>query len=134
MKLYRKISALEVALTIALTPAFATCAHAETLVEGNLEAVRVTTNGALVAEVLSALAKNFHIRYRTRISLNAAADKIYSGSFRQVLSRLLDGYTYVIKNESESTEIVVFGYRGEIVVSPPTPKSAASEGVTSQWR
>ena len=134
MKLCREISALGVALTIALAPAFATCARAEVLVEGSLEAVRVTTNGADVAEILSAVAKTFSIRYRTGVSLNAAADKSYSGSFRQVLSHLLDRYTYVIKKEKESTEIVVFGYRGEIAVPPPIPKSPASEGITSRWR
>jgi hypothetical protein len=134
MKLCRKILALEVALTIALTAAFVIRARSEVLVEGNLKAVRVTTNGAAVTEVLSALAENFSIKYRTGISLNAAAQKSYSGSLRQVLSRLLDGYTYVIKNEGESTEIVVLDYRGEIAVPSPAPKSPASEGVTSRWR
>jgi hypothetical protein len=134
MQLCRKLAALKLALTIALTPAFATCAYAEVLVEGNLESVRVITNGADVAEVLSVLAKNFNVKYRTEILLNAAADGSYSGSVRQVLSHLLNGYTYVIKNERESTEIVVFGYRGESAVPPPTPKPPVSEGVTSRWR
>jgi hypothetical protein len=130
--LCREISALGVA--IALAPAFAMRACGEVRVEGSLEAVRVTTNREAVAEILSALSKNFSIRYRTGISLNAAANKSYSGSVRQVLSHLLDRYTYVIKKDKESTEIVVFGYRGEIAVPPPTPKSPAAEGVTSRWR
>src|SRR5262249_36098119 len=51
---------------------------------------------------------------------DTAADATYSGSFRQVISRLLDGYSYVIKaDDSKTTEIVVLGKRGEAAIPPP---------------
>jgi len=55
------------------------------------------TSQDAIADVLSALAATFNVQYRTGIPLDAAASKSYAGSFRQVISRLLDGYNYVIK-------------------------------------
>ncbi len=51
-----------------------------------------------------------------------------------MISRLLDGYNYVIKKDQETTEIVVFGKRGEVVIPPPAPKSQPDKGILSRWR
>ena len=72
-------------------------AHAEVHVAGNPAAVRITTSQDAIADVLSALGTTFNIRYRAAVPLDAAADPTYSGSFRQVVSRLLDRYNYVMK-------------------------------------
>ncbi len=92
-------------------------------------AVRVTTSQDAIADVLSALAATFNVQYRTAIPLDAAASKSYSGSFGQVISRLLDGYNYVIKKDQETIEIVVFGRRGEVAI-PAQP----TKGILSRWR
>ena len=57
----------------------------------------------------------------------------HAGSFGQVISRLLAGYNYVVKKDGETTEITVFGRRGEVAIPPPAPK-AAPAGITSRWR
>src|SRR5215831_5332123 len=99
-----------------------TIASAEMHVEGNLTAVRVSTSRNTISDVLSALAATFNVPYRTAIPLNTAADATYSGSFRQVISRLLDGYDYVVKMDSSKvTEVVVFGKRGEVGTPPKAP-------------
>ena len=91
-----------------------TIARAEVRVEGSPAVVRVTTSRDTISDVLSALAATFNVQYRTAIPLNAAAGAIYSGSFRQVISRLLDGYNYTIKtDDSKTTEIVVLSRREE---------------------
>jgi len=46
------------------------------------------------------------------------------GLVRQVISRCLDGYNYVIKRNPETTEIVVYGRRGEVTI-PPSPSGAS---------
>jgi len=55
----------------------------------------------------------------------------YSGSFSQVVSRLLDGYNYVIKKDQDLTEIIVFGKRGAAMISPRVP---VTKGVLSRWQ
>src|SRR5215470_7487945 len=108
------------ALSVALVCSLPRIAGAEVYVEGSPAAVRVTTSRDTISDVLSALAATFNVQYRTSIPLDAAADATYSGSFRQVISRLLDGYSYVIKaDDSKTTEIVVLGKRGEAANPPP---------------
>ena len=121
-------------LATALTCGLATAACAEVYVEGSPTAVRVTTSQDAIADVLSAFAATFNVQYRTAIPLDASARKMYSGSFAQVVSRLLDGYNYVIKNDQGTIEVVVFGKRGEVVIPPPAIKASPTEGILSRWR
>src|SRR5215467_2399375 len=107
------------ALAAALVCSLPTTARAEVHVEGSPAAVRITTSRDTISNVLSALAATFNVQYRAAIPLDAAAESTYSGSFRQVISRLLDGYNYVIKaDDSKTTEIVVLGKRGEVTIPP----------------
>ena len=121
-------------LAIALTCSLATNACAEVHVEGNPMAVRVTTSQDAIADVLSAFAATFNVQYRTAIPLDAAVSKMYSGSFTQVISRLLDGYNYVIKKDQETIEIVVFGRRGDVAILPRETKGPPPKGILSRWR
>jgi len=108
-------------------------AHAGVLVEGTPAAVRVTAEQAAIADVLSAVAANFNVKYRSAIPLDAPAGPAYAGSVAQVIARLLDGYNYVVKRDGEVTEIVVFGRRGEVAIPPPA-RSTQPAGVLSRWR
>jgi hypothetical protein len=109
----------------------ATRASAEVRVEGNLSALRVTASGDALADVLSAFGTQFPLKYRTAVPLNAEMNGAYSGSFSQVVARLLDGYNYVIKKDQELTEIIIFGKRGEVMVAPKAP---VAKGALSRWR
>ena len=120
-------------LAVALNCGLATIACAEVHIEGSPAAVRVTTSQDTISDVLSAFAAAFKIKHRSSIPLDAAANANYTGSFGQVIARLLDGYNYVIKNEQETTEIVVFGRRGETAI-PATAKVAPPKGIVSRWR
>lgn len=124
---------LRLALVAAAVLAYsvATVARAEVKIEGTLAAVRVATDQETISEVLSAFGGAFDVRYRTAIALDATAGTAYSGSFGQVISRLLNGYNYVIKTDRDSIEILVFGRRGEIV-APPDLRGVDS--ILSRWR
>src|SRR5215470_10094806 len=100
------------AMAMALSCDLASIACAEVRVEGSLTAVRVTTNQDSVADVLSAFAATFNVKYRTAIPLDTVANATYTGSFGQVVSHLLDGYNYVVKRDRETTEIVILGRSG----------------------
>ena len=108
-------------------------ARAGVLVEGTPAAVRVTADQATIAEVLAAVAGKFNAKYRSAIVLDAPAGPAYAGSPAQVISRLLDGYNYVVKRDGQTTEIVVLGRRGEVAIPPPA-RTAAPAGVLSRWR
>jgi hypothetical protein len=117
--------------TAVLACSLATIARAEVKIEGSLAAVRVTTDQEAISDVLSAFGDAFDVRYRSAIALDAAAGTAYSGSFGQVISRLLSGYNYVIKTDQDSIEILVFGRRGEIVA----PRDLrAVDSILSRWR
>jgi hypothetical protein len=110
------------ALSVLFVCSLPTIAAAEVHVEGSPAVVRVSTSRDRVSDVLSALAATFNVQYRTAIPLDGAADATYSGSLRQVISRLLDGYNYMIKtDDSKTTEVIVFGRRGEVVTPPKAP-------------
>jgi len=109
------------ALSVAFVCSLPTIASAEVQVEGSPAAVRVSTSRDTISDVLSALAATFNLRYRTAIPLDTAANATYSGSLRGVISRLLDGYNYmVMTDDSKPTEIVVFGTGGKVVKPPKT--------------
>jgi hypothetical protein len=108
-------------------------ARAGVLVEGTPTAVRISADQAAIADVLSAVAVKFNAKYRSAIPLDARAGPAYAGSLAQVISRLLDGYNYMVRRDGEATEIVVFGRRGELTIPPPA-RSAAPAGILSRWR
>jgi hypothetical protein len=127
-------------LRFALAPAtvlacsLATVTHAEVKIEGSLAEVRITTDKEAISEVLSAFGGAFEVRYRTAIALDAAAGTAYSGSFGQVISRLLDGYNYIIKKDQETIEIVIFGRRGELTIPAPATRIPPTKGILSRWQ
>jgi hypothetical protein len=123
-------------LVTVLACSLATTARAEVQVEGNPAEVRVTTSKDTISDVLSAFGATFNVQYRTAIPLDAPALATYSGSFGQVISRLLDGYNYVIRTNREATEVVVYGRSGEISMPPKAlpVKGDPAKGVLSRWR
>ena len=114
-----------------LACALATAARAEVRIEGTPAALQVTTRQDAVADVLAALAANLDVKYRSAVPLDRAANAAYTGSLREVIARLLEGYNYVLRKEHDATEIVVFGRRGEAAVPPPKP---AAPSVISRWK
>jgi uncharacterized protein YabE (DUF348 family) len=119
------------AAVMALACVFSANASAEVRVEGDLTALRVTTSGDTLSDVLSAFGRRHHVKYRTAVPLDLEINGAYSGSFSQVVSRLLDGYNYVIKKDRDLTEIIVFGNRGEVAMPPKVP---VAKGALSRWR
>jgi hypothetical protein len=106
-------------------------ASAEVHVEGNLAALRLTASGDTLSDVLSAFAAQWPVKYRTAVPLNVTVEGAYSGSLSHVVARLLDGYNYVIKQDSGLTEIIVFGKQSEAAVSPQV---RPVKGALSRWR
>jgi hypothetical protein len=126
----------QAALAIMLIYGVPATAGAEVRIEGNATAVHVSTSQDTIADVLSALGAAFKLRYRTAVPLNATTGLTYSGSLRQVIARILDGYNYLVKVDQETTEIIVLGSRGQVAIPSTTPavKAAVSPDLVSRWR
>jgi hypothetical protein len=126
----------QAALAITLIYGVPATAGAEVRIEGNAAAVHVSTSQDTIADVLSALGAAFKLRYRTAVPLNATTGLTYSGSLRQVIARILDGYNYLVKVDQETTEIIVLGSGGQAAIPSTTPsvKAAVSPDVVSRWR
>ena len=119
------------AAATALACGLGTPVSAEVYLEGNLNALRVTTGGDALSDVLTAFGAQWPVRYRSSVPLDVKIAGAYSGSLSQVVARLLDGYNYVIRRDRDLTEIIVFGARGEGVVAP---RVQPVKGALSRWR
>jgi hypothetical protein len=124
-------ASLSLAIIVA---ASSTSARAEVRVQGDVAAVRVDASQASVSEVLSALGPAFNVRYRTSISLDGVIHGTYTGSLGRVISRMLDGYSYIVKNDEDTIEVVVFGRKGERAVAIEPPRAPPGRHTATQWR
>jgi hypothetical protein len=101
-------------------------------VQGDPKAVRVDARQTTIADVLGGLAAAFNIRYRSSIALNDVRNGTYSGPLRQVISRVLDGYNYVIKYEDSKLNIIVVGKVGEQATAAPQTAAAPQASTAPQ--
>jgi hypothetical protein len=90
-------------------------------VQGNAEAVQLNVRHKTIGNVLSALAANFNVAYQSSSALNEELNGRYAGSLGQVLSRVLDGYNYVIKRENAKLNVIIFDRSGGRAVAAPSP-------------
>jgi hypothetical protein len=81
-------------------------------VQGSATAVRLEVRQTTITAALSALSAVYKISYRSSVTLDEDRDGIYAGSLEHVVSRLLEGYDYVIKQADVDLDIVVFAKKG----------------------
>ena len=90
-------------------------------VRGDAAAVRLDASHTTIADVLSALNTSFDMSYSSWIVLDEEINGTYTGSLRRVITRVLDGYNYVIKQDNAKLDIIVLGKRGERAISVAAP-------------
>jgi hypothetical protein len=104
-------------------------------VTGDVNAIRVEASESKISEIFSALGQQYNLQYRTSIPFDATITGTYSGSLRQVLPRVLDGYTYVIKKTETSTGVLVNGKQGVRAIAGATTTNASpAKSLAAQWR
>jgi hypothetical protein len=129
-----RIAALELLLLVLFAAMVtASAARAEVRVDGASADLMVNARDARIADVLSSLAAKHQVRYRASVDLDEVITGSYSGSLPQVLARVLDGYSYVIKKNGGALEVIVYGRRGERAIPasvpppPPPPRNPATD-------
>ena len=93
-------------------------ARAEIHIKGSASNVHVYARDATVADVLAALAERFGLRVLGTVGdRRISAD--FDGSLRQVITRVLDGYNYVISTRGDGMEVMVLSTASSHAVPPP---------------
>jgi hypothetical protein len=90
-------------------------------IRGDMAAVRIDARRTTIADVLSALNAAFAMSYRSSIVLDEEINGTYAGSLRRVISRVLDGYNYVIEQDDAKLAVIILGRRGERAVPVAMP-------------
>ena len=134
------LAVLLYALTLGASVAWA---RTQVSIEGDSAHVRLEARNAPLSEVLSTLEQTFPVRHRTAVALDQSIVGTYRGPLRQVLSRLLDGFSYYVADTADGgMEITVVGRLmmangpspppevdpfQRLEVPPPTPAQVAAE-------
>jgi hypothetical protein len=114
--------ALVVLSLVVTLAASAAVARTQVSIRGDRAGVQLEADDAPLAEVLSALQTAFAIGYRTTVPLDQSISGTYRGPLRNVLSRLLDGFTYYVADTADGRmDIIVVGRVG----SPRSTAAAA---------
>jgi hypothetical protein len=82
-------------------------------VQGGPAAVQLELHRTTIAAALSALFAAYRVSYRSSVQLDEQRDGTYKGPLRHVISRLLDGYNYAIRQENANIEVMVISKKGE---------------------
>jgi hypothetical protein len=121
-----------VLLSIALAAISATPVLAEMQVRGSPEAVRIDARDAPVEEILAALSRAFGMRYQLLVNLDKRLSGTYVGSLPRVLTRILDGYNFVLKTDDGSLAVKVVGTPYAPGTFPASPASSSAQVVRQQ--
>jgi hypothetical protein len=113
-------SALSAVLAL-LTPALA-----EIQIRGNPEAVTIEAQDTSVEEVLAALSRTFDMDYHSSIDLDKRLYGTYVGPLSRVVTRILEGYSFVLKTDNGSFVITVVGGPNVPAANPAASASPAS--------
>jgi hypothetical protein len=94
---------------------------AEMQVRGSPEAVRIEARDAPVEEILAALSRSFGMHYQLLAKLDKRVSGTYAGPLPRVVTRILDGYNFILKTDNGSIAVTVVG----------TPNAAATVPASS---
>ena len=89
-------------------------AHAEAVVSGADNNLTIEVHDTSLQDVLTALGAKFGLRVRGLSSLNRQVEGRYEGSLRGVVTRLLNGYDYVLKTDAGRIEVIIVGAAKQI--------------------
>lgn len=90
------------------------------------EAVTVDAQNSTVEEILSALGQDFNLHYRSSVELKNQISGTYQGSLRQVVTRILEGYDFIVKSDPGDIEVTVLGGKNAPLKSEGTSVAVRS--------
>lgn len=86
-----------------------TIAHCAAQVSGNPRAVSVDAQNSSLKVILAELGKKFNFQAESSANLDKQLTGTYQGSLESVVSRLLEGYNFIIRPNQAGLDVTVFG-------------------------
>jgi hypothetical protein len=96
-------------------------------VRGSPEAVTIEARHTSVEDVLAALSRAFDMDYESSIDLDKPLYGTYVGPLSQVLTRILQGYNFVLKTDNRRIVVTVAGTPNSLVANP-SPSGLPASG------
>jgi hypothetical protein len=97
-------------------------------VRGSPEAVTIEARDTSVEDVLAALSRAFDMDYQSSIDLDKPLYGTYVGPLSRVLTRILQGYNFVLKTDNKSIVVTVVGTPNSLAANLSPPRLPASGG------
>jgi hypothetical protein len=76
-------------------------------ISGNSENLVVDTQNSSLDDVLSALRRDFNFHFRSSVNLEKPIGGLYRGTLQQVVTHILEGYSFTMKFGAEGIELTV---------------------------
>src|SRR5260221_3373820 len=111
-------AAILLGAALAIAP---TSVLAEMQVRGSPQAVRIEARDTPVEEILAALGRAFGMHYELLAKVDKRVSGTYVGPLPRVLTRILDGYNFILKTDNGTIAVTVVG----------TPNAAAAVPASS---
>jgi hypothetical protein len=111
------------------------CARADVSVKVSVDAVELNAQDATVEDVLASLEATRDLRHRTPISLDRTISGKYQGTLRSVISRVLAGYDFVLKDSQDRLEVTILGLsetKGQISPQTARPQPTPPQDANTQ--
>jgi hypothetical protein len=110
-----------IALATAPTPVLA-----EIQVSGSPDAVTIEARDTSVEDILVALSRAFDMDYRSSIDLDKRLYGTYVGPLSRVVTRILQGYNFVLKTDDGKISVTVVGTPMSLAANPAPPGRPAA--------
>jgi hypothetical protein len=94
---------------------------AEIQVDGSADAITIEARDTSVEDILAALSRAFDMDYRSSIDLDKRLYGTYVGPLSRVVTRILQGYNFVLKNNNGSISVTVVGTPISLAANPVLP-------------
>jgi hypothetical protein len=120
--MFRARAAIALSVALVMAPSLVL---AKAQVRGSREVVSIETQNASIQEILTALGAAFDVQYRSSVNLEKQLTGTYEGSLQRVVTRVLEGYNFIVKTSEGRIEIIVLGAPN---TSTAPGKSSASTG------
>jgi hypothetical protein len=82
--------------------------------------VTLDVQDSSIGEILARLARDFNVHYRSSADLNRHLTGTYQGSLRQVVTRILDGYNFIIASSRGGMEVTILERQNAGTAPEPT--------------
>ena len=102
--------------------------HAEIILEGPANALRIEMHDASVQEVLLVLGANYGLRFSSPAPLDRSVSGSFNGPLPRLVARLLSRYNYIVKSANGTLEVVVLGAHDAPPAAPSAGFPAPSAG------